>query len=391
MWSCKDIDISWPDWLKAVNLCLAVPLHPIQTPSTNDRLPSNSLLCLAARSGFDLYLRSKRWNTGDEVICSALTVPDMQRIMESHGLVPIPVDIDPETGCWRHEELERAISPRSRAFLLAHLFGNRFDLQPAIEIARRHGLDVIEDCAQAWRGPNWWGHSEADASLFSFGPTKTQTSLGGGLIRTKVPRQLVQMQALIEADPPQPNLHHLKRVLGYGLAKAFSTRHAFACFVATTKALGSDHETVIHQLTRNVPSRNLLAAIRQQPCGALLALLNHRVSSDCQRLEARIAAGRTLVGAFSSSVAMPSRHNPSNRYWVIPVLAKRPEQLKRELRLNGFDAVSGRLSTISANPHQVKGALQLEKAVYLAFRPDMPNRELLRLGKQVSQYFNSEC
>ena len=391
MWSSKDIDISWSEWTRAVSLCLSVPLGRKNTASTNDHLPPHSLPCLTARSGFDLYLRSKQWKTGDEVICSALTVPDMQRILQAHGLVPVPVDLDPETGCWRHEELERAIGPRSRAFLLAHLFGNRFDLEPALEIARRNGLDVIEDCAQAWRGPRWWGHAEADASLFSFGPTKTQTSLGGGLIRTKSPQQIARMQEILGEDTTQANSLYLRRVLSFGLVKALSHRHAFACIFGVAKTLGKDHEKLIHRLTRSVSSDDPLAAIRQRPCGALLALLLTRVSSGCKRLEARIDAGRTLVGAFSRAVPMPSRHDPSNRFWVVPVLAKQPADLKGELRRSGFDAISGRLGTIRANSVYVNGALQLEKATYVAFRPDMPNRELIRLGKRVSQYFNSKC
>ena len=84
---------------------------------------------------------------GSEVIASAVTIPDMVRIIEQHGLVPVPVDVDAANLELDVEQVERLITPRTRAILVAHLFGSRVEMGPIIELARRHDLLVIEDCA----------------------------------------------------------------------------------------------------------------------------------------------------------------------------------------------------------------------------------------------------
>src|SRR5205814_10141043 len=121
--------------------------------------------------------------TGDEIAFSSITHPDMVRIARAHGLRSLPVDLDPETLAPRADALERAITPRTRLLIVAHLFGGRADLAPLAEIATRHRLLVVEDCAQCLRGSEDLGDEQADVSLFSFGSTKTATALGGALAR----------------------------------------------------------------------------------------------------------------------------------------------------------------------------------------------------------------
>src|SRR5918997_7215245 len=89
---------------------------------------------------------------GGEVLVSAVTHPDMVRIIEGHGLRAVPVDLDTTTLEPRIKLLQRALSPRTRTVLVAHLFGSRFDLDPIAAFARRHRLLLVEDCAQTFRG-----------------------------------------------------------------------------------------------------------------------------------------------------------------------------------------------------------------------------------------------
>ena len=76
--------------------------------------------------------------------------------------------------------------------LIAHLFGTRLPLQRFAEKAQDHGLLLWEDCAQAFDG-RYAGHPEADAVMFSFGPIKTATSLGGALLRLRDCELLTRM------------------------------------------------------------------------------------------------------------------------------------------------------------------------------------------------------
>lgn len=66
-------------------------------------------LCLY-RTGFDLLLQSLRLPKGSEVLCSAITIPDMLYVIRSHGLVPVPVDLDPKTLAVDMEQLRLAVS-----------------------------------------------------------------------------------------------------------------------------------------------------------------------------------------------------------------------------------------------------------------------------------------
>jgi dTDP-4-amino-4,6-dideoxygalactose transaminase len=125
--------------------------------------------------------------SGDEVITVAHTAVATVAAIELAGATPVLVDIDADYYTLSPAKLEEAISPRTRAVIPVHLYGQAADLSPVIEIARRHGLRVIEDCAQAHgaiyqdRRVGAWG----DMACFSFYPTKNLGALGdGGMVVT---------------------------------------------------------------------------------------------------------------------------------------------------------------------------------------------------------------
>jgi perosamine synthetase len=141
-------------------------------------LEEEGLVCLSVRSGWDLWLGAQGLRAGDEVLVSAITHPDMIRIIHEHGLRAVPVDIDPETLAPRPWMLEAALTPRTRVVRVAHLFGGRMDLGGIAKFARKCGLLLVEDCAQAFQGPERMGDPVADVSMYSFGTLKTSTALG---------------------------------------------------------------------------------------------------------------------------------------------------------------------------------------------------------------------
>jgi perosamine synthetase len=148
-------------------------------------LEDEGLVCYPVRSGWDLWLGAQGLRGGDEVLVSAVTHPDMVRIIRGHGLRARPVDIDPQTLTPHLGMLESALTPRTRVLLVAHLFGGRMDLGPVAGFAREHGLILVEDCAQAFQGPEAVGDPAADVSMYSFGTLKTSTALGGAVLRVR--------------------------------------------------------------------------------------------------------------------------------------------------------------------------------------------------------------
>ncbi|WP_428565900.1 MAG: DegT/DnrJ/EryC1/StrS family aminotransferase [Solidesulfovibrio sp. DCME] len=124
---------------------------------------------------------------GDEVVTVSNTaVPTVAAIVSAGG-VPRFVDIDPATYLMDTARLEPAITPRTRAVVAVHLFGQCVAMEAVWDVAQRHGLAVIEDCAQA-HGATRHGQvagSMSDAAAFSFYPTKILGTYGdGGMVLT---------------------------------------------------------------------------------------------------------------------------------------------------------------------------------------------------------------
>jgi aminotransferase EvaB len=124
---------------------------------------------------------------GDEVITVPNTAVPTISAIRTLGARPVFIDIRDDDFLMDVDRLEEAITARTRAVVPVHLFGQRIDLDPLIEIARRHGK-VMEDCAQS-QGALYRGRqsgSFGDASAFSFYPTKVLGGYGdGGMILSR--------------------------------------------------------------------------------------------------------------------------------------------------------------------------------------------------------------
>lgn len=134
-----------------------------------------------------LALKAIDVGAGDEVITVSNTaVPTVSAIV-STGAVARFVDIDPRTYLMDTSRLEAAVTPRTKCILVVHLFGQCVRMEDVRDVARRHGLRVVEDCAQAHgaerRGAK--AGSMSDLSAFSFYPTKILGGYGdGGMVLT---------------------------------------------------------------------------------------------------------------------------------------------------------------------------------------------------------------
>lgn len=133
------------------------------------------------RSGFDLVLQQLALPRGGEILVSAVTIADMVHIIEHHGLVAVPLDLDPATCAVRPNVLDAAVTTNTRAIVIAHLFGSRMEMDGIVAFAQRHKLFLFEDCAQAFAADGYRGHPDTDVAIFSFGTIKTATAGGGAL------------------------------------------------------------------------------------------------------------------------------------------------------------------------------------------------------------------
>ena len=138
-------------------------------------------------SALHLALLSAGIGPGDEVITVSFTFVATVAAIVYTGATPVFVDIDPDSLTMDVNLIEKAITPRTKAILPVHLHGQSADMDPIMEIARRHGLIVIEDACQA-HGAEYKGRrvgSIGDMGCFSFYPGKNLGACGeGGMVVT---------------------------------------------------------------------------------------------------------------------------------------------------------------------------------------------------------------
>jgi len=136
---------------------------------------------------------------GDEVITTPFTFVATVAAIQYAGATPVLADIDPETFNLDPAAAADAITPRTRAIVPVHLYGQPADMDPIVALARRHGLVVIEDAAQAhlaeYRGRRAGGLG--DLGCFSFYPTKNLGACGeGGIVVTGEDRYASRLRLL---------------------------------------------------------------------------------------------------------------------------------------------------------------------------------------------------
>jgi len=133
-------------------------------------------------SALHLALLAAGVKPGDEVITVSYTFVASVAAILYTGARPVLVDIDPRSCTMDPERLEAAITPRTKAIMPVHLYGSCADMDPILEIARRHNLLVIEDAAQA-HGAEYKGQragSIGNLACFSFYPGKNLGAYGEG-------------------------------------------------------------------------------------------------------------------------------------------------------------------------------------------------------------------
>jgi dTDP-4-amino-4,6-dideoxygalactose transaminase len=158
--------------------------------------------CIACNSGTDalyLALRALKIGPGDQVITSPFTFIATAEVISRVGATPIFVDIDLGTFNLDPDQVEAAITPRSRAIIPVHLFGQAVAMSGLQAIAAAHHLYIVEDCAQAV-GATWKEQaigSIGHVGCFSFYPTKNLGAYGdGGAVTTNDPEIDAQIRLL---------------------------------------------------------------------------------------------------------------------------------------------------------------------------------------------------
>ncbi len=156
-------------------------------------------------------------NPGDEIITTPIT--DFGTIIPilAQNAVPVFADVDPETWCIDPASVEANITGRTRAIIAVHLFGQPADLAPLLDIARKHGIPLIEDCSQAY-GATYRGQKVGtfgEMGTFSLQQSKHITSGDGGM--TVTPNDDLAYRMRLFSDKGWPRQGELRTHLYYGV------------------------------------------------------------------------------------------------------------------------------------------------------------------------------
>ena len=166
--------------------------------------------CNSGTDALILALRGLGIGPGDEVITASFSFFATAEAISAVGATPVFVDVDPVTYLIDLSQIEAAITPATKALIPVHLFGRPVDMEAVMGIAQRHGLKVVEDCAQA-TGASWNGQqvgSWGDVGCFSFFPTKNLGGAGdGGAVTCHDPAVAQSMRELAVHGMPRRYLH----------------------------------------------------------------------------------------------------------------------------------------------------------------------------------------
>ncbi len=281
--------------------------------------------CASGTDALQLALAAAGVGAGDEVITTPFTFIATAEAICYLGAKPVFVDIDPDTFNLDPGLVEAAVTERTRAILPVHLFGQPVDMEPLLELARRHHLQVIEDCAQSF-GASIDGRftgTFGDAGCFSFFPSKNLGCFGDGGMVVTDSEELAGRLKMLRNHGSSRRYHHsiigynsrldeiqavvlrakLKRIDGYNRGRR-AAAHAYSERLAGLPGITPPHEDgkgvhVYHQYTLLTPRREeIMAALGR---AGISSAIYYPVPLHRQEVFARQCRGLSLP--VSESVA----------------------------------------------------------------------------------------
>jgi perosamine synthetase len=334
------------------------------------------------RMAFHYILQALDLPAGSEIIFPALTFWVVPEIARRAGLRPVFVDVDPATFNLDPSKIEAALTERTRAIVPTHLYGCPCAMSEIVKIAERHGLLVIEDCAQA-AGARYRGRRVGTfgiASFFSFQMLKGINTYGGGMVLcddADVSRR-VRQQVLQE---PPPSVRDLLRrfAVGYGARVAVSPKtFTFWGFplLATASFLG--HRDLSRFVWEEIRPLERFPRTYHQRYSNVQALLGLRALANldgfnerCREHAARYTRG--LIGWHNiQPLVVPD--DVEHVFYQYCVYASDPQRLSRRAIRQGVDIETTHVDVCS----------KLE--LFRKFRADCPGAEATERALQLPVY-----
>jgi dTDP-4-amino-4,6-dideoxygalactose transaminase len=184
----------------------------VQLEATMQQLTGakHAVACASGSDALLLALMAYDIGPGDEVICPSYTFFATASAVTRLGATPVFVDIEPDTCNLDVSQVSRRVTSATRAIIPVHLYGQSADMQPIVDMARLHGLAVIEDACQAigagYRGKQ--AGAIGDIGCFSYYPTKNLGAYGDAGMLTTGDDKLADKLRLLRGHGMQPRYYH---------------------------------------------------------------------------------------------------------------------------------------------------------------------------------------
>lgn len=172
----------------------------------------HAIACASGTDALILAMRALGVGPGDEVITPAYSFLASASSVSLVGGTPVFVDVEPDTYNLDPTKLEKAITPKTKAVIVVHLFGQCADMDTIGNLCKRRGLPLVEDAAQAI-GAEWKGRragSMGDIGCFSFFPSKNLGAFGDGGLVVSTRQDLADKLRILREHGAKPKYHHIE-------------------------------------------------------------------------------------------------------------------------------------------------------------------------------------
>ena len=345
---------------------------------------------LSVRTLFDAILSELALPESTPIVCTGINISDIRNIIRAHGLEPIAVDIETDTLLPAPGKLtEACFNSGAKHCLIAHLFGSYSEL-PDLSTLREAGVTVISDLAQAYDGPDSLNlERNADITLFSFGPIKRKTALGGALAGFLSPEMSKRIERRLESYPAKSDFWFRRRALKYLIVKSATHPYCYAFLEAGCGLFGGDFDALIGGSSRGFGHAGDIQRFRFRPPRRLLALLSHRIIEPPTG-EARTQAVLSVQDQLPVCISPVGERAHRHAHWIVPLTSDRnPEHYIVALREFGFDATRGTTSLRCFAPSQAPIADEFMKSVFYIPHPvNMSELDRTKLSTRLATISN---
>ena len=290
----------------------------------------------SGRRAMTLILQYFKVSAGTEVIIPAYTLKDLVPLIQQLGARVIPVDIDEDSLTISPSAVEAALTERSRAILVLHTFGTPCRIAEICDIAARHNVPVIEDCAHSIgaKADGQYTGTVGDAGFYSFETTKPINTFGGGMVVSRDAKLVDAVRQQTQADSQPDGILEGKFKAIQTEQLLFRTNLCFPMLALLATPFTKQAMESLYRRFQHAPPSHIAYSPRQAQLGL----------SSLPQLPARMEARRATADRYRQLLD-PCIHvqtcqptDTSTWYFLVVTLPCPAAPIRRQLLWRGIDA-----------------------------------------------------